>query len=238
MKILLPTTESIPAGAPVIGFSGGGFFLSWILGVAHGMKELGVPYDRCVLSGASSGAAVAALMLSGADLKEVRDWIIDCPVLVECFRSPTGATLKARALLESIFQRFIPQDMAMYNGKLYILLCDQHHGLYFINTYKSRDDLIGALLATTHVPYFSDGSYAYTFRGRPHVDGQWMSSREGVLMCRKSAFKILIDNNEDPWMHSDDKKEFYEVRDDVSSNEMNVLHMYSSSSPLTCSISS
>ena len=155
MKILLPTTDALPEGAPVIGFSGGGFFLSWILGVVHGMKEAGVPYDRCALSGASSGAVIAALLLSGADLKEIRDWIIDCPLIVECFKSSTGATLKAQALIDSILQKFIPQDMKKYNGKLYILLCDQEHGLYFVNTFRSRDDLISALLATTHVPYFS-----------------------------------------------------------------------------------
>lgn len=212
MKILLPTTESLPAGAPVIGFAGGGFRLSWILGVAHGMKKYGVPYERCVLSGASAGAVVAALLLSGADTAEVRDWIGECPLMLECFASSTGAALKARALMTSILQRFIPADMTMYNGKLYILLCDQHKGLYFINTYRTRDELIEALLATTHVPYFSDGSYAYMFRGQPHVDGAWNCSREGVLMCRPSTFKVLIDHSDDGWMHGDDKKGFYMVR--------------------------
>ena len=213
MKILLPNTESLPANAPVIGFAGGGFFLSWILGVTHGMRQFGVPYERCVLSGASSGAAVAAILLSGVDTAEVRDWIVDSPIMVECMKSPTGATLKGKALFTSIFEQFLSHDMTRYNGRLYLLLCDQHHGLYFVNTYRNRADLISALLATTHVPYFSDGSYAHMFRGQPHVDGAWTSSREGVLLCRPSRLKVLIDHGDDEWLHTGDTREFYQVRE-------------------------
>ena len=140
------------------------------------------------------------------------DYIINHPLVLPRYGATTGAALWATALMDDVIERLLPADAARRcSGRLHILLCSRRRGPYFCSEFTDRADVKAALLATAHLPYFSDGRYAYKFRGEDHVDGEWLSSREGVLLCRPSSFSVLIDHNDDGGMP--DKRGFYEVAD-------------------------
>jgi hypothetical protein len=40
-----------------------------------------------------------------------------------------------------------------------------------LSSYHERDDLISAVLTSSHIPWYLDGKLSRTFRGRPHLDG-------------------------------------------------------------------
>ena len=147
--------------------------------------------------------------------RQVCNYIITHPSVLPRYGASTGAALWATALMDDVIERLLPVDAARRcSGRLHILLCSRRRGPYFCSEFKDRADVKAALLATAHLPYFSDGRYAYKFRGEDHVDGEWLSSREGVLLCRPSSFSVLIDHNDDGGMP--DSRGFYEVADRVT----------------------
>lgn len=195
---------------PVIGFAGGGFYISWILGVAAGMQRIGTPIDRCVLSGASAGAAVAAVLACGVDMHRARDWFFTDPASLACFSSPVGAALRVHDVMRTFMETMLPEDAAARSaGRLHIVVCSRKRGCYFSTDFRSKADIIDAVAASSHMPYFSNGRYAFLYRDEEHVDGAWMSSRHGVLLCAPSATKVLIDHDADAAMP--DSRPFYEV---------------------------
>ena len=188
-------------------------YISWILGVASGMRALGVPLERCVFSGASAGAVVAGLLACGVDIQAVHDWFLSDAHTAACFSSVTGAVARVRSVVTRLLTDMLPPDcVARCNGRLHILMCSRTRGLYFISEFNSKADLIEAIVASTHVPYFSDGRYAFTYRGEQHVDGAWLSSRSGVLLPRpRASIRVLIDHEDDTAFTV--KRPFYEAAD-------------------------
>lgn len=60
-----------------------------------------------------------------------------------------------------------------------------------VSSFKSRSDLIRAVLASCHLPTLSDGSLTVKFKGRLHIDGGLLSvvtpppgAAHTVLVCR------------------------------------------------------
>ena len=209
VRVRMP--QSVPDTAPLIGFAGGGMYVSWIMGVADGMCSLGVPLDRCAFSGASAGAVVAALLACGVHMSVAHDWFLNDPTTMACFSSVTGAVARVRAVVTNLLTDTLPHDcVERCNGRLHVLMCSRARGLYFISQFTSKSDLIEAVIASTHVPYFSDGSYAFSYRGEQHVDGAWLSSRSAALLARPHAsIRVLIDHEDDDSFES--KRPFYEV---------------------------
>ena len=199
MARVLRMPEAIPVTAPIVGFAGGGMYVSWILGVAAGMRQLNVPLDRCVFSGASAGAVVAALVASDVDMHAAYDWFLNDPETAACFASFTGAAARVRTVVTTLLTAMLPPDcVRRCNGRLYVLMYSVQRGLYFISDFASKADIISAVVASTHVPYFSDGQFAFNYRGEPHQDAAWLSSRSGVLTARPRAIsQLLIDHNDD-----------------------------------------
>ena len=76
IRVLRMPGAAPPASAPLVAFAGGGFFVTWMMGVAHEMRACGVPLHRCVFSGASAGASIAAFLACGVDCRAVLDYIL------------------------------------------------------------------------------------------------------------------------------------------------------------------
>lgn len=210
LRVHLP--NGIPESAPLIGFAGGGMYISWIMGVAHGMRAGGVPLHRCVFSGASAGAVVAGMLACGVDIAAAREFFLSDRESAQCFGSVTGAATRVRAIVTRLLETMLPADCATRcNGRLHVLLCSRQRGLYFQSEFSDKADVIGAIVASTHVPYFSDGRYAFDHRGEQHVDGAWHSSRTAVLLPRpRASMRVLIDRCGDD-ANAIDGRPFYDA---------------------------
>jgi len=174
--------------------------------------RFGIDLQQCVVSGSSAGALVATLLAAGVNIHDVKEWLVDSPELHGMFNSSFGGAFKMRDMLIKILDTFLPKNVERVNGKLYILLCSEKSGLYFVNNFRSRKDLIEAVAASGHVPIFSDGTYSVKFRGEPHVDGDWKSTRDATTLCRsRTCPKLFFDHNDDKAMHATDKASFYQV---------------------------
>ena len=139
------------------------------------------------------------------------DWFLNDAATTACFSSVTGAVARVRAVVTNLLTDTLPADcVERCNGRLHVLMCSRARGLYFISQFTSKADLIEAVVASTHVPYFSDGKYACSYRGEQHVDGAWHSSRSAVLLARPGSGKqVLIDHEDEE--HFASKRPFYEV---------------------------
>lgn len=198
------------SGPPLIGLDGGGFYISWILGVGAGMQRIGTPLHQCVFSGASAGASVAALLACGVDMRVARDWLLHHPKSVACFTSPVGAAFRVHDVMTSFMRAMLPADAAQRcRGRLHIIVCSRRRGCYFVSDFRNTEDIIEAVASSTHMPYFSDGKYSYMYRGEEHIDGAWGSSKWAVLLCADSDTKVRIAHDDDKAMP--DNRPFYEV---------------------------
>ena len=135
--------------------------------------------------------------------------------------SSIGGAFKVTRVITQLLGDMLPRDCVhLCNHHLYILLSKRHHvpgdgttkGLYFVSEFHSRQDIIDAVVASAHMPYFNDGNYSVMYRGEEHVDGAWLSSRMGVLLCRESPAKYLVDYNDDDRL--DRTRAFYQVADE------------------------
>lgn len=189
---------ALPDSAPLVGVSGGGFNLAWMLGVAHEMRASGVPMRRCVFSGASAGAGVAALMCCDADFRGSLEWALALPEVQHAFERPWGALGMAATMGRRVMDRFLPADAAQRcEGRLFVLLHDVQKGHRFQSSFRDREDLIDAVLTSAHVPLLSDGRLMRRHAGGYYVDGAWFSTRDAVLLCRPgAAMRVLVDHSE------------------------------------------
>lgn len=204
LRVKLPP-ERLPPSAPVIGLAGGGFFVAWILGVAKEMQVMGVPLRRCAISGASAGAGIAAMLACGVDCAAVLEWILTDEQTSACFRRRGGAVGCISALITRALEHFLPANAAaLCSGHVFILMHSES-GHYFVSEFATKEKLVHACAASAHVPLFSNGSLFYTqYDDRPHLDGEWRSTRDAVLLCRPgSAMRVLVDHNDDDAISDD-----------------------------------
>lgn len=115
-----------------------------------------------------------------------------CRSLTALFTCPPfSATSQLRAELAS------HQDATTYQrcrGTTYIGVSRQYNlasrQFQMISDFTSNEDLVGAALASTHIPAYGDGAVAYTYRGAAYNDGamtNWLPCPPTQRCIRVSA---------------------------------------------------
>ena len=170
------------------------------------MVEQGVSVERCAFSGSSAGSIAACLLVCGCDMRAVLEHAIATGA--DRFACRTEAATHLEGMLRSTLELFLPEDAAARcsNGHLNVFMYRVGSGHYFKSEFASRGQLIESVLASAHLPFYSNGSFSFRIGGDAHVDSECYvaGERSAVMTCRVNArSRVLIDYHDDAKMPGD-----------------------------------
>ena len=158
----------------VIHFDGCGAAFPYSVGYALHLLER-YALDRSVhFSGVSSGGIVAAFMAFGVD--PLRSIPAAFRLQKEASHRALGLMGVWRKMLERYYAEILPDDYD-YNRsrRLHIRVTHLDFRPRFVRRFDSKNDLVEALMASQHIPFFLDWKPLARYRGRFCFDGQWFS---------------------------------------------------------------
>eukprot|EP00963_Diacronema_lutheri_P008519 scaffold762_cov363-Pavlova_lutheri.AAC.6 len=162
----------LPGGAPRygFGFSAGGLLFPYYIGVLDELRTLGYVNESTPVAGSSAGALIAAVNASGLGTEEV---FLACKELVRDCRVG-GTRYRLREVLQRFLDDLLPDDIHLRaSGKTFVGITQLTPSIRstLVNTFESKEDLISALLTSSHVPLYMERSLVTRFRGNVCVDG-------------------------------------------------------------------
>ena len=159
--------------APGIVFPGCGIFFWWQAGVVSALAKR-LDLDRAQFAGSSGGAISATLAGCGVtDSERTYDVALRLCEREGAFaRGPWGLWGIWGDLVREWLDELLPPDAdKRCSGRVHILVHQLGDGgRCHVSEFESRDDLISACLASTHIPLLMDGSLTARFRGSHCVD--------------------------------------------------------------------
>nr|XP_040049793.1 omega-hydroxyceramide transacylase [Gasterosteus aculeatus aculeatus] len=164
---------------PSISFSGSGFMATYQLGVAQSLLTYApwmLSTAPCVL-GASAGSLVAAAVVCGMSMINIRDEMLYFAKQMKAFAlGPFNPSINVFHWLEHILHKHLPSDAhKLANGRLYVSmtrLSDYKH--IVMCEFQSKEDVVQALLCSCFVPGYC-GMVPPSFKGEYYVDGGFSS---------------------------------------------------------------
>ncbi|KAM8864530.1 patatin-like phospholipase domain-containing protein 4 [Spinachia spinachia] len=162
-----------------ISFSGSGFMATYQLGVAQCLLTYApgiLSTAPCVL-GASAGSLVAAAVVCGMNMINIRDEMLYFAKQMKAFiLGPFNPAINVFHWLEHILHKHLPSDAhKLANGRLYVSmtrLSDYKH--IVISEFQTKEDVVQALLCSCFVPVYC-GMLPPSFKGEYYVDGGFSS---------------------------------------------------------------
>ena len=189
------------AGAPIVrtvALTGCGWLLPFHAGVAHVLLQRQLVNERTHWAGTSAGALIAAASASGIAMDTIMSMASDVSHQLKQNSGRTthggggggggGIAAGVRAAwarlsveVEKGMLDVLPQDAhERCAGRLSVAATPLRHRLdpwlhrrdpVLISEFRSREDLVGALLCSSHIPFYVDGAYSRHWRGAWWVDG-------------------------------------------------------------------
>lgn len=197
-------------------FPGGGIFFYYQAGVVNFLRER---YDlsTCTFSGASAGALTATLTAAGVDFYEATDLALKLAQNAGVWDRKNGLQGIWGPMIEEWLDSLLPTCIDALQDRITLLVTPvPSFGKTKISKFESRKDLIKCNMASIHLPWFLDGKLTSNFRGRPHIDGSFLS-KEGdyspdFKRCSDSPVNtIYLDWSIDPKMSSKGGMEIVEA---------------------------
>lgn len=200
-------------GTLSFGFSAGGTLFPYYIGVSGALQDGGVLTEHTKVAGASAGSLIAAVVKSGMPVDEVTEQSMR---LMADLRQH-GTRGRLGKVLRRFLEEHLPPDAAeRCQDRAYVAVTK---ALYvkpqLVSQFESREDLIGALLTSCHVPYWLDGTPWTDFRGELHLDGgltDFIPVAPGTVGVRVSCFAAsqlspvyrigISPDSFEPWPHS------------------------------------
>lgn len=182
---------------PTISWCGGGIYFFWELGAAQYLIQ---NYDLSKVQhvGASAGALVAALLCCGVEPKDALKAAHRLASEAGVFERPLGLAGIWGELIRNWLRELLPADAAdrCTRTKIKIVVTQSPRlRLRYIDTFEDKEDLIDALMASVHIPFFLDGRPLFTYKGGQYLDGSaWdfiTGSNSELLQCQGEA--CLVD---------------------------------------------
>ena len=173
-----------------VGFSGGGLLLPYLAGAAAGLSRPGLPGagpgsasggwagppplgPETPLAGSSAGSLTAMALAAGVPMEQALELTIK---MVNGLRPGWMGAFGLKDPLRALLEELLPPDIhRRASGRVHVgivWLADPSYRWELVSDFSSRADVIEALLASCHVPFWFDGRNATTqFRGRAALDG-------------------------------------------------------------------
>lgn len=184
-------------------FPGGGIYFYHQAGVLSFLRER---YDlsACTFAGASAGALTATLAAAGADFAEATRAALALAERAGVWDRSGGLQGVWGPLIAEWLDALLPADIGPLQGRITLLVTPvPSFGKTKISRFENRADLIQCNMASIHLPWFLDGQWTADFRGRPHIDGSFLSQEsdyspdhEGGDAARSNT--IVLDWSQDP----------------------------------------
>lgn len=159
-------------------FTGGGIYFWWQAGVATYLLE-----DKNLKSthliGASAGSITASLLLAKADFQQAAKIAIRQVDEMKLWNNPTGLAGVWGPILEDFLQQLIlPSSITDEDLKRIHIAATPRFifkGTKFLNNFETKEELIHAVLTSTHIPFFMDGKPWKAYKGKKYIDGSFWS---------------------------------------------------------------
>lgn len=163
-----------------ISLSGCGWLFPYHVGVLQGLKRSGViirseveEVSSVVYSGVSGGSLIAVAEAAGISSEDQLDAANAANRAIR--KNPRLSFWgSGRAVLRDVLNDLLPHDVhLLIRGRVEIGIQKRLLGKAHVFTdFRSKDDLIGAILASCHVPVYMDGRTVFCqWRGTEWVDG-------------------------------------------------------------------
>lgn len=186
-----------------VAFSGAGFLTPYFIGVLKALEDLRIVHARTPMAGASGGALVTAMQKSRLPYDQR---VTMCLELAEYFGQ--GRRVKGNLMrgVEGNLEDHLPAAAHKHcnDGSMHVAITRFNTRKFplleqkLLSSFRSRRDLIEALLASCHIPSYSSGSLTLNYRGLPHMDGGLSgflpvppgveyALRVSILPCGKAA---------------------------------------------------
>ena len=173
-------------------FHGCGAAFPWAMGYACFVRERCGPLDRVEFSGVSSGALAAVALALGLDLMRAVRLAVELQNQL-CIR-PSGLFGGWADLLVVYYERLLPAGPAVARlSNLHVGLTGLDGRLAYVSEFSGKRDLIEALLASQHLPFFVDLRPWAFYRGRRYLDTWWRRAAPpvGFRSCHEVALPTL-----------------------------------------------
>lgn len=172
------------------------------------MAYLQEHYDlrRVSMTGASAGAVAAACAATNIDVHEFVHRTIEKAEEVNLWKRRLGLIGVLGEITHDVLDQMLPDDSAdkLAEHNVSILLKPMTIGLNEsvekVSEFKSRQSVINALTATSHIPWLANGRALSKYNGKAYIDGALFSSENDFINRECDAPVIKIDFTKDPTM--------------------------------------
>lgn len=166
-------------------FCGAGSRLPWVMGIARYLVDkrfIEVETTPCIM-GVSAGALTAAVTLSGVDTDLA---VASATRIMEkrgVFTRWLGFIGIMSGILREWLEEVLPPDAhERCSGRLYVFIQRLFRGNMHVSQFPTREFLISALLASSHLPFVMNGLPFRWFNGSIVCDGGVLFGNRGEEM--------------------------------------------------------
>ncbi|KAK4469194.1 hypothetical protein MN116_006771 [Schistosoma mekongi] len=209
-----------------LSFAGCGFLGLYHIGVCSCIKRFAPHlYQNKPVSGTSAGALAAACLVCDLDIDECVQYL--CKIIENARQftlGPFDPRFKISEYLKDGLVQLLPQDAhVICSDRLSIsLTCFTTRKNIIVRKYKSKDELIQALLCSAYIPVFS-GFFPLTFRGQLVIDG---GLSDNLLSINQQTIKVSpfagdsdicpLESKWGPQYHRDQPQKYEDVLGSIS----------------------
>lgn len=185
-------------------FPGCGLFFFWQAGFMAYLLEQNYDLNTGSISftGASAGAMTAVLSVLGVDFANATQILIKICEEAGVLDNVWGLQGTWGSITYKWLDQLLPADAhkkaEQSNVSMLITPVSNLRNPEKVQTYSSRNELIESIMATVHIPWFMDGNWTTTFRGRKYIDGALFSRKKHYLPDNKGADVIVLNHFKDP----------------------------------------
>ena len=158
---------------------GGGVFFWWQIGALRTLVDMYDLPENVAVSGASAGALAACLGSCAIDLADAYRRAFELADQADVMRNPLGLCGQWGQLVHRWLDDMLPADAASRcSGRCRVIVtrCTPYAlRADTLDHFESRDQLIDALMASTHIPLFMDGRLTSPRLGGRTLDGALLS---------------------------------------------------------------
>jgi len=196
LQVSLPLDDA----EAIVSCAGAGIFVFWQLGA---LKYISTHFDlsNVTLHGGSAGAVLSTFIASGVDLNHAVRVSYDIGMEARVWDKWNHFGLFG-PLIRQWLEILLPPDAHIRCTNRIRILLTRVPGFrqQYVSQFASREELIDAVMASVHVPFFLNWKPLKSFRGAYYMDGtldDFVSGENSpILGCNGKAF--IVDYYEDP----------------------------------------
>jgi hypothetical protein len=192
--------------------SSGGAYMFWLFGFVEYFREH-FDLEKIRINAASAGAITAVLALNRVDFTEFRTVLYHATEQHNGFTRRAGLMGIASKVLRQCFETVLPPDCheRIQNVSFMVTVPTRSRKEFQrISDFCDAEEVVDALLTSSHVPFFNNLRMTRRFRGKRYYDGGLFSyEKDYIIDSSKPYFRVQ--RREDPYMAERPLKESLKI---------------------------